>query len=65
MCHTRVKKMKMKLEFRNIGKISEAEIEANSITVIAGNNDTGKSTVGKLSNSFEFNNSVISAYTEI
>lgn len=38
----------MKLKFQNIGKISEAEIEVSSITVIAGNNDTGKSTVGKL-----------------
>jgi len=38
----------MKLKFSNVGKISEAEIEVNSITVIAGNNDTGKSTVGKL-----------------
>ena len=38
----------MKLKFSNIGKISEADIELNSITVIAGSNDTGKSTVGKL-----------------
>jgi len=38
----------MRLKFNNIGKISEADIELNSITVIAGNNDTGKSTVGKL-----------------
>ena len=38
----------MRLAFKNIGKISEADIEINSISVIAGNNDTGKSTVGKL-----------------
>ena len=38
----------MRLKFSNIGKISEADIELNGITVIAGNNDTGKSTVGKL-----------------
>ena len=35
----------MKLKFRNIGKISEADIELNGVTVIAGSNDTGKSTV--------------------
>lgn len=37
----------MKLHLTNIGKISSATIELNGITVIAGDNDTGKSTVGK------------------
>ena len=38
----------MQLQFKNIGKISEASIEVNGITVIAGENNTGKSTVGKV-----------------
>jgi len=38
----------MKLKFSNVGKISSGEIEVKGVTVIAGNNDTGKSTVGKL-----------------
>lgn len=38
----------MKLSIKNIGKISEATIELNGITVIAGENDTGKSTFGKI-----------------
>lgn len=37
----------MRLELKNIGKLAEAAIEFNGITVIAGENDTGKSTVGK------------------
>lgn len=37
----------MKLSIKNIGKLSEASIEINGITVIAGENNTGKSTVGK------------------
>lgn len=37
----------MKLSLRNVGKIREAEVEINGITVIAGENNTGKSTVGK------------------
>ena len=37
----------MKLCLKNIGKIKEACVEINGITVIAGNNDTGKSTIGK------------------
>ncbi len=37
-----------RLQIRNIGKISNAEIKLNGLTVIAGENDTGKSTVGKL-----------------
>ncbi len=37
----------MKLSLKNIGKIQEATVEINGITVIAGENNTGKSTVGK------------------
>lgn len=37
----------MKLYLKNIGKIAEAAVEIKGITVIAGENDTGKSTVGK------------------
>ena len=37
----------MKLSLRNVGKVREAEVEINGITVIAGENNTGKSTVGK------------------
>ncbi len=37
----------MKLSLKNIGKIKEATVEINGITVIAGENNTGKSTVGK------------------
>lgn len=37
----------MKISLKNIGKIKEANVEINGITVIAGENDTGKSTVGK------------------
>lgn len=38
----------MKLSIKNIGKISSADIELNSITLIAGLNNTGKSTIGKV-----------------
>lgn len=37
----------MKLSLRNIGKIKEASVEIDGITVIAGENNTGKSTVGR------------------
>ena len=37
----------MFLTLKNIGKIRKAEIELKGITVIAGENNTGKSTVGK------------------
>ena len=37
----------MKLKISNLGKIQEAEIDIDGITVIAGSNNTGKSTVGK------------------
>lgn len=45
-----VKFMFFKIE--NFGKIAEANIELNGITVICGDNDTGKSTVGKALFSF-------------
>lgn len=38
----------MRLELDNVGKISSANIELNGITVIAGENNTGKSTIGKM-----------------
>lgn len=37
----------MTLHLENFGKIRHAEIELNGLTVIAGHNDTGKSTIGK------------------
>lgn len=37
----------MKIKISNIGKIKEADVTINGITVIAGENNTGKSTVGK------------------
>lgn len=37
----------MKLSLKNIGKIKEATVEIYGITVIAGVNNTGKSTIGK------------------
>ena len=37
----------MKLVLKNIGKIESAAVDINGITVIAGENDTGKSTVGR------------------
>ncbi|EUB26648.1 AAA family ATPase [Veillonella sp. ICM51a] len=38
----------MQLKINNIGKIKSATLEFNGITVIAGNNNTGKSTIGKI-----------------
>lgn len=37
----------MNLKIKNFGKIAEADIKFDGITVICGNNNTGKSTVGK------------------
>lgn len=37
----------MKLSLKNIGKIQDTTVEINGITVIAGENNTGKSTVSK------------------
>ena len=54
----------MLLTIKNIGKILDASIKVDGITVIAGDNNTGKSTVGKvlycLFNGFyDINNRVI------
>ncbi len=38
----------MKLKISNFAKIEEADIKIDGITVICGDNDTGKSTVGKI-----------------
>lgn len=38
----------MKLELKGIGKIKEAKVVIDGITVIAGANNTGKSTIGKV-----------------
>lgn len=38
----------MRVILKNIGLISNADIEINSLTVITGVNDTGKSTIGKV-----------------
>lgn len=38
----------MELNIRNFAKVKTANIEINGITVIAGNNNTGKSTIGKV-----------------
>lgn len=37
----------MKLKIKNIGILSKVDLEINGITVIAGENDTGKSTISK------------------
>ena len=37
----------MELYLQNIGKITEASVRIDGISVIAGENDTGKSTVGR------------------
>jgi len=37
----------MELQLKNIGMIREANVKLDGLTVIAGENDTGKSTVGK------------------
>lgn len=38
----------MKLHIENFAKVKDSTIELNGLTVIAGNNNTGKSTVGKV-----------------
>ncbi len=38
----------MRLELKNVGKIEHADIKLDGITVIAGENNTGKSTVSKM-----------------
>ena len=37
----------MELQLKNVGMIEEANVKIDGLTVIAGENDTGKSTVGK------------------
>jgi len=38
----------MELQLKNIGMIKEAKVKIDGLTVIAGENDTGKSTLGKV-----------------
>lgn len=38
----------MKLSLRNVNKIRRADVELNGLTVIVGENDSGKSTVGRI-----------------
>lgn len=38
----------MQIKLRNIGMLKEAELNLNSLTLIAGENDNGKSTIGKV-----------------
>lgn len=38
----------MRLKIKNIGIIKDADIKLDGLTVIAGENDTGKSTIGKI-----------------
>ncbi len=38
----------MKISVQNFGIISDASIEINGISLIAGPNDSGKSTIGKI-----------------
>lgn len=38
----------MRLKIRNFAKILQADIEIDGITIIAGNNNIGKSTIGKI-----------------
>ena len=38
----------MDINIKNVGIVKEASVKLNGLTVIAGENDTGKSTVGKL-----------------
>lgn len=37
----------MKIKIKNLGKIEEAKLELENIAVIVGNNNSGKSTIGK------------------
>ena len=38
----------MRLKIENIGKVKNADVKLNGVTVIAGENSSGKSTVGKI-----------------
>lgn len=53
----------MNFKINNFGKITEANIKLDGITVICGNNNTGKSTVGKAL--FSFFNSLYNHKTKI
>ena len=46
--HNLHEKMPMELNIENFAKIKSAKIKLDGITAIAGLNDTGKSTVGKI-----------------
>ena len=54
----------MELQLKNIGMIKEANVKIDGLTVIAGENDTGKSTVGKAlfmqTKAFNYRNSLFS-----
>lgn len=39
--------MDVSIEIKDIGKIEHANIALNGLTIIAGENNTGKSTIGK------------------
>ena len=53
----------MDFKLKNFGKIAEADIKLDGITVICGDNNTGKSTVGKAL--FSFYNSLCDYKTKI
>ncbi|MCK1235485.1 AAA family ATPase [Streptococcus uberis] len=59
----------MKLTIENIGKVKDAEIEINGLTIIAGKNATGKSTVSKslfaMFNSFFKTNQMYTLHKEM
>ena len=38
----------MLLKLRNVGRLNPAEVKIEGLTVICGNNNTGKSTIGKI-----------------
>ena len=38
----------MELKIRNVNKIKSADIQLNGLTVIVGENDSGKSTIGRV-----------------
>lgn len=49
----------MKLTLKNIGKIREASVELNGITVIAGENNTGKSNVNIIWQSWKMSRPIL------
>ena len=40
--------MSISISISNLAKIKDANVKINGLTVISGENDTGKSTVGKM-----------------